>query len=86
MQNLKKKVWTVLLGPIFIGCAAAPEAPDRPQINADQPYVEFKLTYNYDVYKKPSIFLPKSQPTFAIWLEEKDSRKVQTIYATGKAA
>lgn len=86
MQNLKNKRWTVLLGLIFIGCAAAPEATDRPQIDEEQPYVEFKLTYNYDVYKKPSIFLPKSQPTFAIWLQEKDSGAVQTIYVTGKAA
>ncbi|MDX1708363.1 MAG: hypothetical protein R3274_07165 [Desulfobacterales bacterium] len=86
MRHLKKKRGMVLLGLMLIGCAAAQQAPDRPQIDADRPYLEFKLTYNYDVYKKPSIFLPKSQPTFAIWLAEKDSGKVQTIYVTGKAA
>ncbi len=86
MQMAKKTTRTVLLGLVLIGCAAAPQPADRPQIDEDQPYLEFKLTYNYDVYKKPSIFLPKSQPTFAIWLEEKDSKKVQTIYVTGKAA
>ena len=47
--------------------------------------MEFKFTYNYDVYEKPSFFLPKSQPTFAIWLEEKNSGTVLTIYVTGKA-
>ena len=61
----------VLLGLILIGCSAAQQPTDRLQIDENQPYLEFKLTYNYDVYKKPSIFLPKSQPTFAIWLEEK---------------
>ncbi len=75
-----------MLGLILIGCAAAPEQTDRPQIDDDLPYLEFKLTYNYDVYQKPSIFMPKSKPTFAIWLEEKDSGAVQTIYVTGKAA
>ncbi len=86
MQMIKMTRWTVLLGLILIGCTAAPEPTDRPQIDDNLPYLEFKLTYNYDVYKKPSIFLPKSQPTFAIWLEEKDSGKAQTIYVTGKAA
>ncbi len=86
MQNLKKKGWTILIGLILIGCATAPEPADRPQIDVNLPYLEIKLTYNYDVYKKPSIFLPKSQPTYAIWLQEKNSAKVQTIYVTGKAA
>ena len=76
----------MLLGLILIGCAATP-APDRePSIDKSQPYLEFKLTYNYAVYKKPSFFLPKSQPTFAIWLQEKKSGRIQTIYVTGKAA
>jgi hypothetical protein len=47
--------------------------------------LEFKFTYNYDVYEKPSFFLPKSQPTFAIWLQEKNSGAIQTIYVTAKA-
>ncbi|MGD8665968.1 MAG: hypothetical protein PVI38_06190 [Desulfobacterales bacterium] len=86
MQKMKMTRWTVLLGLILIGCAAT-SAPDRrPPIDESQPYLEFKLTYNYAVYEKPSIFLPKSQPTFAIWLQEKSSGNVQTIYVTGKAA
>ena len=71
---------------MLIGCTATPDTGDRPRIDESRPYLEFKLTYNYAVYKKPSIFLPKSQPTFAIWLQEKRSGKVQTIYVTGKAA
>ena len=35
--------------------------------------------------KNHPFFLPKSQPTFAIWLEEKNSGTLQTIYVTGKA-
>jgi hypothetical protein len=86
MQKEKRLGWTLLLGLILIGCAASPEPGTRPSIDESQPYLEFKLTYNYAVYEKPSIFLPKSQPTFAIWLQEKRSEKVQTIYVTGKAA
>jgi hypothetical protein len=86
MQMAKKAVRAVLLGLMLTGCAATSAPKDTPQIDLNQPYLEFKLTYNYDVYQKPSIFLPKSQPTFAIWLEEKNSGKVQTIYVTAKAA
>lgn len=81
-----KMQWTVLLGLVLIGCAASPEPVDTPQIDVDQPYLEFRLTYNYEVYEKPSIFLSKSQPTFAIWLAERRSGNFQTIYVTGKAA
>ena len=70
---------------IMLGCASTPEQKDDRKIDFSQPYLEFKFTYNYDVYQKPAFFLPKSQPTFAIWLEEKDSGDLQTIYVTGKA-
>jgi hypothetical protein len=86
MQKGKILGGSVLLALILIGCAATPAPGPRPSIDESQPYLEFKLTYNYAVYEKPSIFLPKSQPTFAIWLQEKRSGKVQTIYVTGKAA
>ena len=70
---------------ILLGCSSTPGQKDVQNIDFSQPYLEFKFTYNYDVYEKPSFFLPKSQPTFAIWLEEKYSGAVQTIYVTGKA-
>ena len=70
---------------IMLGCTSTPEQKDDRKIDLNQPYLEFKFTYNYDVYEKPAFFLPKSQPTFAIWLEEKDSGDLQTIYVTGKA-
>ena len=70
---------------IWLGCASAPEQKDDRKIDFNQPYMEFKFTYNYEVYEKPAFFLPKSQPTFAIWLEEKHSGTLQTIYVTGKA-
>ena len=70
---------------IIIGCASAPVPKDELKIDFSQPYLEFKLTYNYEVYERPSIFMQKSQPTFAIWLEEKNSGHLQTIYVTGKA-
>jgi len=70
---------------MILGCTAAPVQKDEVKIDFNQPYLEFKFTYNYDVYQKPSFFMPKSQPTFAIWLMEKNSGAVQTIYVTGKA-
>ena len=70
---------------IMLGCTSTTVQKDAPKIDSNQPFLEFKFTYNYDVYEKPSFFLPKSQPTFAIWLEEKNSGAVQTIYVTGKA-
>ena len=70
---------------IMLGCTSAPEQKNDLKIDFNQPYLELKFTYNYDVYEKPSFFLPKSQPTFAIWLEEKNSGALQTIYVTGKA-
>lgn len=70
---------------IMLGCTSAPEQKDNQKIDFSQPYLEFKFTYNYEVYQKPSFFMPKSQPTFAIWLEEKNSETPQTIYVTGKA-
>lgn len=86
MHRGPRTKWMILLGLLLIGCAAGP-VPDRgPSLDESQPYLEFKLTYNYAVYKKPSFFLPKSQPTFAIWLQEKNAGRIQTIYVTGKAA
>jgi hypothetical protein len=70
---------------MILGCTAAPVQKDEVKIDFNQPYLEFKFTYNYDVYQKPSFFMPKSQPTFAIWLMEKNSGAIQTIYVTGKA-
>jgi len=74
-----------LLVLIMLGCASAPVQNDELKIDFNLPYLEFKFTYNYDVYEKPSFFLPKSQPTFAIWLQEKNSGAIQTIYVTAKA-
>ena len=70
---------------MILGCTSAPVQKDEVKIDFNQPYLEFKFTYNYDVYQKPSFFMPKSQPTFAIWLMEKNSGAIQTIYVTGKA-
>ncbi|MDX1709487.1 MAG: hypothetical protein R3274_12860, partial [Desulfobacterales bacterium] len=86
MPTKKLMVGAALFLLMVAACASAPESKPEPQIDVSKPYLEFKLTYNYDVYKKPALFLPKSQPTFAIWLEEKESGFVQTIYVTGKAA
>ena len=51
-----------------------------------QPYLQVELIYNYDVYQRPLFFLPKSQPTFSIWVEENDSGYYRSIFVTEKAA
>ena len=43
---------------VMLGCTSAPEQKDDLKIDFNQPYLEFKFTYNYDVYEKPSFFLP----------------------------
>ena len=78
--------WALWLGIMAAACTSTPHTDDAPPIDDSQPFLEFKLTYNYDVYEKPAFFLPKSQPTFAIWLQDQSSGEVQTIYVTGKAA
>ena len=35
---------------IMLGCTSAPEQKDDQKIDFNQPYLEFKFTYNYDVY------------------------------------
>ena len=71
-----------LMLSIMLGCTSTPEQKDDRKIDFSQPYLEFKFTYNYEVYEKPVFFMSKSQPTFAIWLEEKSSGTLQTIYVT----
>jgi len=82
---MQKVRWLGLLCLLAVGCAASPMEREAPQIDPDRPHLEFKLVYNFDVYQKPSIFLPKSYPTYVIWLEEKTSSNIYTIFITGKA-
>lgn len=70
---------------VMLGCAAQQTSKDMTGIEPDRPYIEIRLTYNLDVYEKPSFFLPKSYPTYAIWLEQHVSGTTKTMYVTAKA-
>ena len=69
----------------ILACAAQQPTEETREIDLSQPYFEIKLSYNFEVYKKPSFFLPKSYPTYAIWMEEPTSGKIKTMYVTAKA-
>ncbi|NNG00933.1 MAG: hypothetical protein HKM93_16210 [Desulfobacteraceae bacterium] len=51
-----------------------------------KPYMTIRLTYNYEVYKKPIFFKPKALPSFVVWVEEADSGYFESIFITDKAA
>jgi len=50
-----------------------------------KPYLMVNLVYNFDVYKRPFFLMPKSHPTYVIWLEEKESGYRKSIFVTRKA-
>ena len=83
---MEKKYCLVLFAVVAIsGCAAQHASKDMADKEPSRPYIEVKLTYNPDVYEKPSFFLPKSYPTYAIWLEQQSSGTTKTMYVTAKA-
>ena len=61
--------------------ATLDKAPDL-----SQPYLQVELVYNYDVYKRPVFFMPKSYPTFSIWVEDDESGYRESVFVTEKAA
>ncbi len=50
-----------------------------------KPYLMVDLVYNLDVYERPFFLMPKSHPTYVIWLEEKESGYRKSIFVTRKA-
>ena len=69
----------------IVSCATSQVERDIIQIDPDRPHLVITMAYNSEVYEKPAFFLPKSYPTYAIWLKEKSTERVSTIYVTGKA-
>jgi hypothetical protein len=70
---------------MIISCATSQVEKETIQIDPDRPHFVITLVYNLEVYEKPAFFLPKSYPTYAIWLEDKSTASVSTVYVTGKA-
>lgn len=77
---------SIIMAIALIGCAGSDVKQDTEEIDFNKPHLTIKLTYNFDVYEKPAFFLPKSYPTYAIWLEDKTIGEMHTVYVTGKAA
>ena len=80
----KIRMFLILLSMI-VGCATSQVEKEAPKIDPDRPHLVITLVYNLEVYEKPAFFLPKSYPTYAIWLKEASKGSVSTIYVTGKA-
>jgi hypothetical protein len=70
---------------VTLSCTTASDKPAPPAIESDQAHLRITLAFNPDLYQKPAVFLPKAYPSYAIWLEDAATGKVQTIYVTGKA-
>lgn len=83
-----KKTAIVMLTVLVVASVAtlAVNAALRDTPALGRPYLQVELVYNYEVYQRPLFFLPKSQPTFSIWIEENDSGYCQSIFVTEKAA
>jgi hypothetical protein len=75
---------------IFLICAAgfdlSVKATTGNAAKPGRPYLQIELVYNYDVYRRPLFFLPKSQPTFGIWIKDRESGRLESVFVTEKAA
>ena len=75
----------LILMLLIVSCATSQVEQQTSNIDPSRPHLIITLVYNFEVYQKPSFFLSKSYPTYAIWLEEKSMESVITVYVTGKA-
>ena len=82
---MNKYVPILILMLMIVGCATSQVDQKISDVDPNRPHIVITLAYNFEVYQKPSFFLPKSYPTYAIWLEEKSFGNVTTVYVTGKA-
>jgi len=82
---MNKNMLFLALISMIVSCTAKQVDQNAPVIDPNRPHLAITLVYNVDVYQKPSFFLPKSFPSYAIWIEEQSSENVFTIYVTGKA-
>ena len=82
---MNKIVVFLTLMLMIASCATSQVEKETIQIDPDRPHLVITLAYNLEVYEKPAFFLPKSYPTYVIWLEDKSTGSVSTVYVTGKA-
>ncbi len=82
---MNRYVVLLILILMIVGCAASQVEQKTSPIDPGRPHLVITLVYNFEVYEKPAFFLPKSYPTYAIWLKDKSTGSVITVYVTGKA-
>ena len=75
-------LFTILL---LCGSVYGYQSASNGETDPSQPYLMFDLVYNFDVYQRPVFFMPKSHPTFVIWLEESETGYRESIFVTKKA-
>ena len=86
LGEIMNKIMVLLIILVMIvSCATSQVEKETAQIDPDRPHLAITLAYNLEVYEKPAFFLPKSYPTYAIWIEDKSTGRVRTVYVTGKA-
>jgi hypothetical protein len=83
-----KKTGIILLLTIFIASCytLGSQATLDKASDLNQPYLQVELVYNYDVYHRPVFFMPKSHPTFSIWVEDETTGYRESVFVTAKAA
>lgn len=84
-EIMNKILMFLILLITIVSCATSKVEKETVQIDPDRPHLTITLAYNLEVYEKPAFFLPKSYPTYAIWVEDKSTGHVATVYVTGKA-
>ena len=82
---MNRYVVLLILMLMIVSCAASQVEQKTSPIDPGRPHLVITLVYNFEVYEKPAFFLPKSYPTYAIWLKDKSTGSVITVYVTGKA-
>jgi len=76
---MSKHLPLILFIALAISCASRSE---KGAVDTAKPYIKIDLTFNPDTYPW---LMGKKYPTFAVWIEEKKSGYVHTIFVTGKA-
>lgn len=83
---MRKLIIGILITSLLIGGSVfGYQVAANGQPDLSKPYLMVNLVYNFDVYERPFFFMPKSHPSYVIWLEEKESGHRKSIFVTRKA-
>jgi hypothetical protein len=87
LRIMRKSAIVVLLALLIASCyVLGTQATLDRTTGIGRPYLQVELVYNYDVYQRPVFFMPKSNPTFSIWVEDDKSGYRESVFVTEKAA